>query len=52
MVTKTEKELVVLVVEDEKPLLGAIDKKLRLNNFSVVKARSVKQALDYLDNLE
>jgi DNA-binding response OmpR family regulator len=35
---------VILVVEDEKPLLQAIKSKLEKNNFNVVVARSVEQA--------
>lgn len=42
----------ILVVEDEKPLLDAIKKKLELCNFEVVTARSASQALDYLNDLE
>ncbi|HUQ30271.1 MAG TPA: response regulator [Candidatus Paceibacterota bacterium] len=40
---------VVLVVEDERPLAEAISLKLKKNNFDVVSARSVEQALDYLN---
>lgn len=39
----------VLVVEDERPLIDAINAKMEKRNFSVVSARSVKQALMYLD---
>lgn len=39
----------VLVVEDERPLIDAIKAKMEKRNFSVVSARSVKQALMYLD---
>ncbi len=38
----------VLVVEDERPLADAIALKLKKNDFEVVTARSVEQALDYL----
>lgn len=40
----------ILVIEDERPLLEAIKAKLEHNNFDVVTARTVEQALDYLEN--
>lgn len=42
----------ILVVEDEKPLLEAIKQKLELDNFSVVTARSVWQAINYLQDIK
>ena len=42
----------ILVLEDEKPLLTAIKKKLELEGFEVVTARKVEQAEQYLDDLE
>ncbi|MEI7718874.1 MAG: response regulator [archaeon] len=42
---------VVLVVEDERPLLEAIKLKLEKNNFEVVTARSIDQAKEYVDSL-
>jgi DNA-binding response OmpR family regulator len=42
---------VILVVEDEKPLLGAIKIKLEKNNFDVVTARTVEQAKQYFKDL-
>ncbi|MCA9364007.1 response regulator [Candidatus Kaiserbacteria bacterium] len=39
----------ILVVEDERPLLGAIQAKLEQESFEVVTARTVEQALDYID---
>lgn len=42
----------ILVVEDEKPLMDAIKKKLEISGFYVVTARDVNQALSYLDDLE
>lgn len=45
---KKKREQVVLVLEDEKPLLGVIKDKLETEGFSVVTARAVNQALDYL----
>lgn len=46
----TEKN--ILVVEDEKPLQDAIRIKLEKNNFNVLTARSVEQALNYLKDVE
>lgn len=42
------KDKAVLVVEDERPLAEAIKIKLEKTGFTVVSARSVVQALDYL----
>jgi len=42
----------ILVLEDEKPLLEAIKQKLEINNFSVVTARSVEQAINYLKDIK
>lgn len=42
------KEKVILVVEDEKPLLEAIKIKLEKNNFTVITARSVEQAKNHI----
>lgn len=42
----------ILVVEDEQPLAEAIKKKLQLNSFSVVVARTVEQALQYLEEMK
>ena len=42
----------ILVIEDERPLLEAIKTKLEKSRFAVVTARTVKQALDYLDEPE
>ena len=38
----------ILVVEDEMPLLEVIKKKLQLNDYSVITARSVDQDFEYL----
>jgi DNA-binding response OmpR family regulator len=46
---KTDK--VILVVEDEKPLLEAIKLKLERNGFEVVTARSIEQAKSYTVDL-
>lgn len=42
----------VLVVEDEKPLLAAIKTKLEKLGVNVVTARSVEQALGYIEDIE
>lgn len=47
----SETNKVVLVVEDEQPLLEAIRLKLDKNNFKVVTARSVEQAKYYVTDL-
>jgi CheY-like chemotaxis protein len=44
MIKKTSKEKTILVIEDERPLLEAINTKLEKNGFSVLSARSVEQA--------
>lgn len=41
----------ILVVEDERPLLEAIKRKLENNDLEVVTARTVDQALSYLQDL-
>lgn len=43
---------VVLVVEDEKPLLDAIKIKLEKNNFEVVTSRTIEQAKNYVEDLK
>ncbi len=42
----------ILVVEDEIPLLEAVKTKLENNNMNVVTARSVDQAMAYLEDLD
>lgn len=46
-----KKPSVILLVEDERPLLNAIQAKLELNGLDSVSARTVKQAIDYLETL-
>jgi len=41
----------ILVVEDEEALLNAVKSKLEIHDFNVITARSVKQAVDYLNNI-
>lgn len=45
---KSGKKINILVVEDEKPLLDAIKIKIEANGYSIITARSVQQALNYL----
>ncbi len=42
---------VILVIEDEKPLLQAIDIKLKLSGFEVVTARTSEQAKGYIEDM-
>ena len=44
MVKKTSKQNIILVIEDERPLLEAINAKLETSGFRVIAARSVEQA--------
>lgn len=46
-----ENKKVILVVEDEKPLLEAIRLKLFKNNFEPVTARTIDQAKEYITTL-
>jgi DNA-binding response OmpR family regulator len=41
----------ILVIEDEKPLLEAIDIKLKKSGFEVVTARTVEQAKNYAQDI-
>ena len=43
---------IVLVVEDERPLVEVIRTKLEKNGFEVVTARTAEQALNYLEDIE
>ena len=49
---KQIKEKTMLVIEDERPLVEAIKTKLENNSFEVVTARTVEQALNYLEDLK
>src|SRR3989344_6791536 len=46
MTKKNLKERTILVIEDERPLLEAINAKLEKNGFGVIAARSVEQAFN------
>jgi len=45
-------EHTILVVEDEAPLLKAIQDKLKLSGYATVGARTAKQALAYLEDVD
>jgi DNA-binding response OmpR family regulator len=42
----------ILVIEDERPLVGAVKDKLEKNGFAVITARAVDQALGYLEDVK
>lgn len=46
MISKHSKQRTILVLEDERPLLEAINAKLEKNGFNVITARSVDQAFN------
>ena len=46
MIKKSSKEKTILVIEDERPLLEAINAKLEKNGFNVISARSVEEAFN------
>jgi DNA-binding response OmpR family regulator len=46
-----EKNKVVLVLEDERPLLEAIKVKLEINGFDVITCRTVEQAREYSEDI-
>ncbi len=48
----TEKNTTILVVEDEKPLQDAIRIKLEKSGFSVITARTVVQAYNFLEEID
>ena len=49
---KNIKKNTILILEDEIPLQQAIQKKIEKEGFSSVTARSVKQAIDYLEEVK
>jgi len=51
MIKTSYKEKTILVVEDERPLVQAIQTKLEKNDFIVVTARTVGQAYEYLNDI-
>lgn len=46
MISKSSRKRTILVIEDERPLLEAINAKLEKNGFSVITARSVEQTFN------
>ncbi|HOZ55748.1 MAG: Phosphate regulon transcriptional regulatory protein PhoB [Parcubacteria group bacterium ADurb.Bin316] len=42
----------ILIVEDEKPLLDAISIKMQKSGYETVSARTVEQALNYLNDIQ
>ena len=48
--TANKTQHTVLMIEDEKPLIQAIETKLKKGGLEVVSARSVEQALGYLED--
>ncbi|MDO8482638.1 MAG: response regulator [bacterium] len=51
MLKDPKKERTILVIEDERPLVQAIQAKLERSGFSVVTARTVEQGLNYLEEI-
>ena len=51
MPTTKAKTKNVLIIEDEKPLLNAIRIKLENSGFEVITARTVEQALHYMEDI-
>ena len=49
---RLEHKKTILVVEDERPLVQAIQTKLEKSGFIVITARTVNQAIDYLENIK
>ena len=41
----------ILVIEDERPLVVAIETKLKKSGFSVITARTVEQGINYLEDI-
>lgn len=52
MIQNKKNKKTILVVEDERPLLEAIRIKLEKSGFDTVTARTVKQALNYLEDIK
>ena len=46
------KNRIILVVEDERPLVQAIETKLEKNGFDVITARTIDQATSYLEEVK
>lgn len=48
---KNEERKTILVIEDERPLVKVIEAKLEKSGFDVVTARTVKQGLGYVEDI-
>ena len=47
----TQSKKIVLVIEDEEPILGVIAFKLKQEGFEVITARTADQALEYMEDI-
>ena len=52
MKIKTEKRKIILLIEDERPLVQVIEAKLEKAGFDVVSARTIDQGLNYLEDIK
>ncbi len=52
MTIKLKNKITILVVEDERPLVVAIQTKLESRGFDVVTARTIDQAIHYLEEVK
>ncbi len=49
---KESKEMTILLIEDERPLIDVIEKKLLSAGFDVVTARTIDQGLHYMEEID
>lgn len=49
---KESKNMTVLLIEDERPLVKVIEKKLKSVGFDVVTARTIDQGLSYMEEID
>lgn len=52
MIKASKKKKTILVIEDERPLIVAIETKLEKSGFMVLTARTIDQALYYLEEIK
>ena len=52
MINKPKKKKTILVVEDERPLVEAIETRLEKKGFMVITARTIEQAFYYLKEIK
>lgn len=52
MISKSKRKKVILVIEDERPLVQIIQAKLEKVGFDVVTARTVDQGLSYMEEVD